>query len=131
MKAQLLLLIVVVFAVALCVFSKYKTDGYSYTKKVSDVLPRKADTDGMFDNSEYQYGNPSQWREQYYRDCIVKECKGNTHDYNCLEKCHLKSFRVDMGDQKDHAYWVCYNYRNDEDAYYRCLDAVYADYKYP
>ncbi len=83
-----------------------------------------------FDNSMYQYSNPSLNREKYYYNCVGNECGGNTFDYPCLEKCHLKSFRHGM-QTKDHADWVCYNYRNDKDAYYKCLDAVYADYRFP
>lgn len=129
MKAQILLLVIVVFALALCLFSN-KIDKYS-AKKGEGVFMYKPLADGKFDNSEYQYGNPSQWREDYYYSCLAKECGGNTQDYDCLAKCHLKSFRVDMGAKRDHADWVCYNYQGDEDAYYRCLNNVYSDYKYP
>ena len=83
-----------------------------------------------FNNSEYSYSNPDTVHEWDYYGCIKNECGGNTHDYDCLEKCHLKAFRkgMDTMDTKD---WVCLPYANDEDAYYRCLDNAYADYKYP
>ncbi len=83
-----------------------------------------------FDNTMYQYDPPSIDLQEDYFKCIARECGGNTHDYNCLEKCHLKAFRRDMM-TLDRVDLVCHNYRNDEDAYYRCLDEVYADYKYP
>ncbi len=83
-----------------------------------------------FDNSMYSYGNPNTAREAHYYQCIKDECGGDTHDYDCLEKCHLKSYRKGMK-TIDHADWVCYNYRFDEHAYYKCLDSVYADYRYP
>lgn len=84
----------------------------------------------VFSNADYQYSNPNVGREYDYYKCISDECKGNTHDYFCLEKCHLKAYRKGMmqGDIKD---MVCSPYRNDEHAYYRCLDAVYANYRYP
>lgn len=83
-----------------------------------------------FNNSDYQYSNPTIGREWNYYTCLDKECGGNTHDYDCLEKCHLKTYRKGMKgmDTKD---WVCLPYADDENAYYRCLDSVYADYRYP
>ena len=83
-----------------------------------------------FNNSEYQYSNPDVYREWRYYKCLDKECGGNTHDYDCLEKCHLKAYRFDM-DSTDIKDLVCMNYIQDEDAFYKCLDSVYADYKYP
>ena len=83
-----------------------------------------------FNNSDYQYSNASVNREYMYYKCISDDCDGDTDDYFCLEKCHLKSYRAGMiaPDIKD---MVCSKYQNNEDAYYRCLDSVYADYKYP
>lgn len=83
-----------------------------------------------FNNSDYQYSNANVKREYDYYKCISQECGGNTHDYNCLEKCHLKAYRKGMlePDIKD---MVCAPYVKDENAYYRCLDDAYADYKYP
>ncbi len=91
---------------------------------------RSSRSGATFNNSEYQYSNPDLTKEQFYYDCISKECGGNTHDYYCLQKCHLKTFRRGMKtmDTKD---WVCMPYANDEDAYYRCLANTYADYRYP
>jgi len=84
----------------------------------------------VFSNADYQYGNPNLGREYHYYKCLADECNGNTHDYECLEKCHLKAYRRGMKepDVKD---MVCMKYRDDEHAYYRCLDSVYADYRYP
>jgi hypothetical protein len=83
-----------------------------------------------FNNSEYLYSNPNLYREWWYYNCLDKECGGNTHNYDCLEKCHLKAYRMDMNapDVKD---LVCHPYFDDENAFYRCLDATYSDYKYP
>jgi hypothetical protein len=83
-----------------------------------------------FNNSQYQYGNPNLKREYNYYKCLQDECGGDTHNYGCLEKCHLKTYRRGMKapDIKD---LVCQSYSGDTDAYYRCLDAVYTDYKYP
>jgi len=83
-----------------------------------------------FNNSEYQYSNPDVHREWFCYKCLDKECDGDTDNYDCLEKCHLKAYRFDM-DSIDTKDWVCMPYSADEDAYYRCLDSVYADYRYP
>lgn len=83
-----------------------------------------------FNNSEYQYSNPDVPREQYYYKCLVDECDGDTHNYDCLQKCHLKSYRMGM-ESTDAQDWVCYPYANDENAFYKCLADVYSDYRYP
>ena len=107
------------------------------TKPMTGLVPSE---DLTFNNSMYQYSNPSVPREDNYYECVAEECGGNAFDYHCLEKCHLKTFRHGMGDAigptdwthvKDHADLVCHNYRHDENAYYRCLDEIYADYRYP
>jgi len=82
------------------------------------------------DSSMYQYSQPSLPKERNYYECVSEECAGNTQDYNCLEKCKLMTFRKGMGtmDTKD---WVCFPFAENEDAYYKCLSEVYADYRYP
>jgi len=109
----------------------------SGTEPLTGLVPSE---DLNFNNSMYQYSNPSIPREDNYYSCVAKECAGDTFDYHCLEKCHLKTFRRGMGDAigptdwthvKDHADLVCHNYRKDQNAYYRCLDEIYADYRYP
>jgi len=84
----------------------------------------------MFNNSMYQYSNPSVKKQAYYRSCVADECKDDAYNYNCLEKCRLKAYREGMM-TNDVVDMVCANYKSDPDAYYRCLDEVYADYKYP
>ena len=67
-----------------------------------------------FNNSQYQYSNPNLKRENDYYKCISGECKGNTHDYRCLERCHLKAYRKGMGapDIKD---MICRQYSKNDD----------------
>lgn len=84
-----------------------------------------------FNNSEYQYGNEGPQTEDNYYKCLMEDCKGNTHNYDCLEKCRIKSFRSAGPHNIDAQSWVCMKYRDNEDAYYKCLDNVYADYRYP
>ena len=90
----------------------------------------KQRSDFTFNNAMYQYGNASIDRQYNYFDCVEKECGGNTTDYFCMQKCRFKASRQGMKapDVKD---MVCAPYQNDEHAYYRCLAATYADYKYP
>lgn len=92
-----------------------------------------------FDNSMYQYYPPGTDQQNDYYKCLQNECGGNTYDYFCTEKCHLKTFRKGMFTNStagwDAQTWVCSKYLDskygDDHAFYRCLDAVYADYKMP
>jgi len=97
---------------------------------IAVVLYRPQRSGFVFDNADYEYSNPSVIKEWYYANCVAKECGGNTFDYPCLEKCHLKTFRTGML-EKDIVDMVCEPYSSNEHAYYQCLDNVYADYKYP
>ena len=84
-----------------------------------------------FDNSDYQYANANVSRQYNYYECVDKLCNGDTDNYQCLDACRLKTYRYDMKspDIKD---LVCEQYATpDTPNYYRCLDDVYADYKYP
>lgn len=79
-----------------------------------------------FDNADYQYGRPNMENENYYYQCLKEECNDDTHDFDCLEKCHTKTFK--KGEKTiDHADWQCMRYRDNEDDYYRCLDWMYSD----
>nr|QBK85700.1 MAG: hypothetical protein LCMAC101_02950 [Marseillevirus LCMAC101] len=89
-----------------------------------------------FDNSDYQYDPPPITVQNNYYKGIQNECGGNTYDYDCLEKVHLKAFRGDM--DKIPGLWdaqtrVCMDSPNvvDERSFYRCLDGTYAGYQYP
>src|SRR6056297_1286165 len=84
-------------------------------------------SDFAFYNAMYQYGKASIDREYNFYDCVEDECKGDTHDYLCLQKCHLQTFRQGMK-APDVQSRVCESYSQDKDAYYRCLASVYADY---
>ncbi len=87
-------------------------------------------------NADYQYDPPSITVQNNYYKGIQDECAGNTYDYNCLEKVHLKSFMGDM--VKTPELWdiqtkVCMYSPNvvDEESFYKCLDGTYAGYQYP
>lgn len=84
----------------------------------------------IFDNRNYQYSNPNVDRQYHYYKCIANECAGNTHNYDCLEKCHLKTFRKGMK-APDIQSRVCEPLKHDEDQFYKCLDSVYTGYRYP
>jgi len=106
-----LMLVLVLVVIGLCVYNKRTTkDGYN--------------------NALYQYYPEGLIQEDDYFTCIGNMCNGNTMDYDCMEACHLMTFRKGMT-KPDAQDWVCFNYRGDPHAYYRCLNAVYADYKYP
>lgn len=83
-----------------------------------------------FTNANYQYSNASPPREKMYYECITRECGGRTDDQECLDMCQIQSYRADMGagDVKD---LVCQPYIGDKRVYYRCLNQLYGDYRYP
>ena len=84
----------------------------------------------VFNNSQYQYGNPNVRRQYDYYKCVANECGGKTHDYPCLSICHLKTFRKGM-EEPDIQDLVCQSHFSDPKAYYNCLSNVYSDYRYP
>jgi len=98
-----------------------------------------------FDNSMYQYSNPPPNMEKRYYDCLKYECHNDDDNYECTERCrYLRTFRPrikgfvgatnvaeEIDRVEDTADWVCRNFRQDKDAYYKCLDNVYANYRYP
>ena len=102
------------------------------------ILMSKSSIDNYhFDNSDYQYYPPPTTVQNKYYKGIQNECGGNTYDYNCLEKVHLKAFRGDMEKYPTSAWdaqtHVCMSSPNvvDEQSLYKCLDGTYAGYKYP
>ena len=82
-----------------------------------------------FSNADYQYGNASPMKQFNYYGCVAKECGGDTHDYECLEKCKYKTFRKGMGAQ-DTKGMLCDFYTNNDRDYYRCLAQMYTGYRY-
>ena len=90
-----------------------------------------------FNNADYQYYPPPITVQNKYYQGIQDECGGNTYDYDCLEKVHLKAFRGDMEKYPTSAWdaqtWQCMTSPNvkDEKSFYKCLDGTYAGYQYP
>jgi len=101
------------------------------------VMMSKKSDNYRFGNADYQYKPPPPTVQNNYYKGIQNDCKGNTYDYNCLEKVRLKSFRGDMENQPTAAWdaqtHVCMNSPDvvDEFSLYRCLDGTYAKYIYP
>ncbi len=101
------------------------------------VMMSKKYDNYRFGNADYQYKPPPPTVQNNYYKGIQNECGGNTYDYNCLEKVHLKAFRGDMENQPTAAWdaqtHVCMNSPDviDEFSLYRCLGGTYADYRYP
>jgi len=128
---KIILLLVVIGVVFLCIYFSGSISGFTFkfyptpSKSVGGLPSGVA-----FSNAEYQDYPPSIDLQSDYYTCIAEACGGNTFDYPCLEKCHLKAFRRYMPGP-DHADWVCYDKRFNPSEYYKCLDRVYTDYKYP
>jgi len=119
-------LLVLFFLVSVAIYFILKRNNTDEYVNMENVVPGKLE----YDTSMYQYSNPSLPKERNYYMCISEECGGNTQNYDCLEKCKLKTFRAGM-DTMDTKDWVCFPFAEDEDAYYKCLSQVYADYRYP
>lgn len=72
-----------------CLFKPSKSSfTYPFGWK-GDHLPKFFD--GGVLNAKYQYDSPNVEKEAKYYRCMQSECGGNTHDYNCLERCRLKT----------------------------------------
>lgn len=73
-------------------------------------------------NANYQYFNPNLNNEYNYYDCLSNECDGDTRNYDCLERCKLKTF---MGRNVSPLKNVlCMDKTGDD--YYDCLVHYYA-----
>jgi len=113
------LVVIVIVVIGVIVLSVTLKERYYKTGK----------TDVLFNNSDYEYSNPSVSRETQYYSCISSECGGETKDYDCLQKCHIKSFEYDS--PKNIKNRVCEMYTKTSDEYYKCLAQLYSDYRYP
>lgn len=103
---------IVVIGIGLLLW-KNKRDSYVY-------LPLK---------SPYYYQNlpPSLTVENNYHGCVLTECKGDYDNYECRQKCYIKTMKNGTLDKAD---LICHNILQEkgEDAYYQCLDSVYGNY---
>lgn len=88
-----------------------------------------------FNNSEYQNDPLSTDLQNEYYVCLEKECGGTTYDYDCAQKCYLKSMKKGMPSGSfshmgnDIQSMVCSQYADTEDQYYLCLNQLYSQYR--
>lgn len=80
-----------------------------------------------FDNTDYQYSNPNKDVEESYYGCLFRECRGDTRDYDCLEKCKFQGFHSNE-ESKDIRDRMC-DYLP-EDKRWDCLNSLYQKYGY-
>jgi hypothetical protein len=73
----------------------------------------------------FQNMPPSLKVENTYHQYIANECGGDYGNYECRQKAYLKTMKDGTFDKAD---LICQRYKNDEDAYYGCLDGVYGNY---
>jgi|694.fasta_scaffold20915_8 hypothetical protein len=88
-----------------------------------------------FDNSDYQYSNPNPVNEISYYRCLFEECRGDTDDYDCLEKCKFNSFHgTYSNDPYDHTKISDIRDRMcdylPEGERWKCLNNIYKKYGY-
>jgi len=68
---------------------------------------------------------PSLRVENDYHRCIQEIAGGDYGNYEARQKCYIKTMKNGTFDKAD---LICWRHRNDEDAYYACLDSVYGNY---
>lgn len=85
------LFIVLILAViaAGCLFKPTKRSPFQFPSAVPHNLPKVFE--GGVLNAKYQYDSPNVIKESKYYGCLLDECKGNTHNFDCLERCRLKA----------------------------------------
>lgn len=66
---------------------------------------------------------PSLRVENDYHACILQS-GGDYGNYELRQKCYIKTLKNGTYDRVD---LMCWNYRHDEDQYYRCLDSIYGN----
>lgn len=85
-----------------------------------------------FDNSMYQYANPTLPVEDDYYRCLVGMCGGvETASSECMAMCKIKAFRGNSpGAVDDIQTRTCAGAPSETD-FYRCMMNLFANYKYP
>ena len=68
---------------------------------------------------------PSLKVENDYHRYIREDCGGDYNNYECRQKAYIKTMKDGTFDKAD---LICHAHKNDEDAYYSCLDGVYGNY---
>lgn len=122
MKKSIIVIICVLVGVAILLIL-----GGTFSSKDSYIHP------GMYQPSNtfgypYYYQNlpPSLHVENNYHRCVIGECQGDYENYECRQKCYLKTMKDGTFDRAD---LICYNEGlKGDDAYYQCLDSVYGNY---
>lgn len=67
---------------------------------------------------------PSLNMERQYHDYIKQDCEGNYGNYECRQKAYIKTLKGGTTDKTD---LMCWAYKDNEDAYYACLDGIYGN----
>ncbi len=86
----------------------------------------------MARNAKFQYNNPNPTGELRYYECLAGNCKGDTHDFDCLERCRIKTFLNEaeggmISPIKDS---ICSDQGRGSPAYYDCLVNAYMQRPY-
>lgn len=119
----LITVVLLIGAVLLVLFLLFRTKPYN--PQISHYIHPAMD--GRPEAPVYYYQNmpPSLRVENQYHECAINECGGVYNDYECLQKCYIKTMKDGTNDILDR---VCEQYKDDEGKYYSCLDANYANY---
>lgn len=89
---QIFVLFIVLVLVTIafgCIF-KSERSPFSFPSRMKTKNPLPDPFYGGVLNAKYQYDSPNVVNESQYYECLVKDCRGNTHNFDCLERCRLK-----------------------------------------
>lgn len=100
---------------------------FIFTKRSNYKFPFRLDNPNLPKwfpkNSEYQYDNPTPVGELLYYECIAGHCSGDTHDFDCLERCRIRSFlrKNKGGAMSPIKEALCSPYKDNQIAFEDCL----------
>jgi len=125
---QILIGLVVLAVVFICVMKpRRKREGMQETSAIGPD-PNISYKSGWLPSKQgpwFENLGPSLPVENRYHACVSEDCKGDYGDYNCLARCYVKTLKNGTLDKAD---LMCWQYRDDETAYYTCLDGIYGQY---
>lgn len=81
--------------------------------------------DWMVKNNMYQYDSPRPMKELKYYVCLTDECNGDVQNFECLERCRLKTFLDKQSYVSPIKEYLCGGATNSQE-YYDCLANLYS-----
>ena len=89
--AQIFVLFVVMILAVIaigCIF-KPERSPFTFPSRFKTKTPLPESFFGGVMNAKFQTDSPNVVKESKYYECLQNKCQGNTHDFDCLERCRL------------------------------------------